>query len=62
MRFETAHFYAEQLGGSWTVRFRGTGELCCFRPTQTDAIEAMELLEKNGSYASQAELEARGLA
>lgn len=54
-RVETKTYYAEPLGGSWTVRLKSTGEVVCFRPDERSATEVIELLQKRGSYASASE-------
>ncbi len=48
-RIETKTYYAEPLGGSWTVRYKSTGEVVCFRPDEQSATEAMEKLEARGT-------------
>lgn len=45
MKRETEHYYAEQLGGSWTVRYKLNGEVFCFRPTLEAAVTAMQKAE-----------------
>jgi hypothetical protein len=48
-RIETKTYYAEPLGASYTVRYKSTGEVVCFRPDERSATEAMELLEQRGT-------------
>lgn len=55
-RIETAHYYAQPLGASWTVRTKHTGEVVCFRPSHKDAEDVMENLEKRGVFYPQPEI------
>jgi hypothetical protein len=50
-RIETKSYYAEPLGGSWTVRYKSTGEVVCFRPGHMEAEQAMESMESRGTLA-----------
>ena len=50
VRIETKGYYAEPLGGSWTVRYKSSGEVVCFRPSHEDAQEVMERLERTGNF------------
>jgi hypothetical protein len=49
-RIETAHYYAVALGASWTVRYKSSGEVCCFRPDHKEAEKVMEALESRGGF------------
>ena len=49
IRIETPHYYTEALGASWTVRYKSTGDVVCFRPNDKEAEKAMESLEATGT-------------